>query len=386
MSDMPGEQLPARSLHRALANDADPSVTSALDSPAIPNQQILEGGDSGNGTDVILSMKDERYKTLMWEQFNILGRARDIPREENVALVLWTQFMKEGARFYRLERDGERIHLPGEVALERELFFICYACMLTFLFDEVLLVNTFCSCVFFMCTFSIFMCTFSKLPIYLGMTRDVKRRVETIHKWYGKTASDATATVKNRKRKRKPTVAKTSEDISLAQLAAAKMSTTQQHEQVDSSGQQVTRSQTTGGEPIQHQKQAAASKAPSLTPQKPFASPAIIGASTTQQPSANDIVLSLYDDKYRTVMFQCFKDLHMDKEMARDVAKKRELGIRTVKKFMQDGGRFYKIERGKTYVEVNDGMALQSKCRFVVWCYMMSNDAVLIHVNVILSL
>jgi len=72
------------------------------------------------------------------------------------------------------------------------------------------------------------------------------------------------------------------------------------------------------------------------------------------EPTPSDIILSLYDAKYRDVMFNCFLELNKDE------SRKKELGIQIFENFKRDGGRFFKVERGgRAYVEVGDALALQ---------------------------
>lgn len=71
----------------------------------------------------------------------------------------------------------------------------------------------------------------------------------------------------------------------------------------------------------------------------------------------HDTILSLYDAKYRNVMFKAFLELNKDdskkKQMAMDICNTFKVGGK---------GRFFKVERGgKSYVQVNDKVALQSK-------------------------
>ena len=75
-------------------------------------------------------------------------------------------------------------------------------------------------------------------------------------------------------------------------------------------------------------------------------------------PTSNDIILSLYDEKYRNVIFSSFL------ELAKDESKKKEFAIQIYNNFksMNANCKFYKVERGgKAYVVVDDALALQSK-------------------------
>ena len=78
----------------------------------------------------------------------------------------------------------------------------------------------------------------------------------------------------------------------------------------------------------------------------------------------HDTILSLYDAKYRNVMFKAFLELN------KDDSKKKQMAIDICNTFKVGGkGRFFKVERGgKSYVQVNDKVALQSKFLLCVLC------------------
>ncbi len=71
--------------------------------------------------EIILGLRnDARYREIMYQQFNILGTTRDAAREEKVAIDLFTMFQREGAQFFRMERNGKRMRLDDEDALKSE--------------------------------------------------------------------------------------------------------------------------------------------------------------------------------------------------------------------------------------------------------------------------
>lgn len=112
----------ARQRRRPPSNDSPP--------PHAHGHDDAVGSNNGN-TDVILSLRNEQYKQIMWKQFNILGKTRDNAREENVAYELWTQFRnkKEGTTgaicFYTLDRGGKnRLRVEENEALESEFMFV----------------------------------------------------------------------------------------------------------------------------------------------------------------------------------------------------------------------------------------------------------------------
>ena len=88
-------------------------------------------------------------------------------------------------------------------------------------------------------------------------------------------------------------------------------------------------------------------------------------ASTADQnhllPTTNDIILSLYNENYRSIIFSCFIQLAKEGD-----SKKKECAIQIYNYFKcnmdGDNGKFYKVySNGKSYFEVDDGAALQSK-------------------------
>lgn len=50
----------------------------------------------------------------------MLGTTRDAAREEMAAFDLFNMFQREGAQFYRMERNGKRTRLDDEEALKSE--------------------------------------------------------------------------------------------------------------------------------------------------------------------------------------------------------------------------------------------------------------------------
>ena len=78
-------------------------------------------------------------------------------------------------------------------------------------------------------------------------------------------------------------------------------------------------------------------------------------------PNSNDVILSLYNENYRNIMFSCFIQLAKEGD-----SKKKEIAIQIYNYFKcnmdGDDGKFYKVySNGKSYFEVDDGAALQSK-------------------------
>ena len=78
-------------------------------------------------------------------------------------------------------------------------------------------------------------------------------------------------------------------------------------------------------------------------------------------PTANDIILSLHNENYRKIMFSSFIQLAKEGD-----SKKKEIAIQIYNYFKcnvdGDSGKFYKVySNGKSYFEVDDGAALQSK-------------------------
>ena len=209
----------------------------------------------------------------------------------------------------------------------------------------------------------------------LGITRDLKRRLETIHNWYGKSAKDSLPPSNNNlfvsKRKYSDGVAEPTKSKSsmpknimkdIAPSAGWKMDTVQT---ATSSSSTVNNNTTNNNEQQQR-------KSPREQPKhKPNYYSAVlkhnplpelnasINANQNQLlPTSNDIILSLYDEKYRNVIFSSFL------ELAKDESKKKEFAIQIYNNFksMNANCKFYKVERGgKAYVVVDDALALQSK-------------------------
>ena len=78
-------------------------------------------------------------------------------------------------------------------------------------------------------------------------------------------------------------------------------------------------------------------------------------------PNSNDVILSLHNENYRKIMFSCFIQLAQEGE-----DKKKEIAIQIYNYFKcnmdGDNGKFYKVySNGKSYFEVDDVAALQSK-------------------------
>ena len=120
-----------RSLSNDTNNNNDTTTTAVSSSPPQQTNNNAPPPSTNyttntNNNIVILSLKDQSYKEIIWTKFNILGRTRDNTREENVAYELWTNYIQKNVTFYRLERGGDRIRLTNDEALERELLFCLY--------------------------------------------------------------------------------------------------------------------------------------------------------------------------------------------------------------------------------------------------------------------
>ena len=208
----------------------------------------------------------------------------------------------------------------------------------------------------------------------VGITRDLKRRLETIHNWYGKSAKDSPPPSNNNlfvsKRKysdgvaAEPTKSKSSMPKNIMKDIAPSAGW-----KMDTVVQTATSSSSSSNNEQQQQQQR---KSPREQPkQKPNYYSAVlkhnplpelnasINANQNQLlPTSNDIILSLYDEKYRNVIFSSFL------ELAKDESKKKEFAIQIYNNFKSINAncKFYKVERGgKAYVVVDDALALQSK-------------------------
>lgn len=94
-------------------------------------------------------------------------------------------------------------------------------------------------------------------------------------------------------------------------------------------------------------------------------------ASTAEQneelPTSNDVILSLHNENYRKIMFSSFIQLAKEGD-----SKKKEIAIQIYNYFKcnmdgEDDGKFYKVySNGKSYFEVDDGAALQSKLYHII--------------------
>ena len=222
-----------------------------------------------------------------------------------------------------------------------------------------------------------FVCIYCAPPKNMkGITRDIKRRIETVHNWYGKVASPSTSSNNNSNNNNK--IRKKSREVeSLINNNGEKMNTSSTPSSSLSIQLAVTAAAAaaTGTTPQQQQR-----KSPRVTTEetKPKFNPLLAPPKTTTTLSNNnndtttnntnypnnehDTILSLYDAKYRNVMFKAFLELN------KDDSKKKQMAIDICNTFKVGGkGRFFKVERGgKSYVQVNDKVALQSK--FTVFC------------------
>eukprot|EP00985_Skeletonema_marinoi_P008444 scaffold3840_cov156-Skeletonema_marinoi.AAC.1 len=72
-------------------------------------------------SDIVLSLNDQHYKSVMWLHYKELGRNRDSAREAESAdqvFQLFQQHMGTG-KFYKLSPFGERIHVSEKVAYDK---------------------------------------------------------------------------------------------------------------------------------------------------------------------------------------------------------------------------------------------------------------------------
>lgn len=109
---------------------------------------------------------------------------------------------------------------------------------------------------------------------------------------------------------------------------------------------------------------AAYATATTNNPQSP--PPTTANNNIHPEPTSNDIILSLYNENYRTVMFDAFSKLPSDSTKER----KKEVALEVMDQFKQSGGvgrRYYKMNKGggsSGYVEVCEKVALQSECLY----------------------
>ena len=81
-------------------------------------------GDDGSAAatlDIVLSMRNPRYKEIMWTRFNLLGRQRDHSREDAIITEVFQLFKSQHAKFYKQTKQGERVPVNEEEALASEL-------------------------------------------------------------------------------------------------------------------------------------------------------------------------------------------------------------------------------------------------------------------------
>lgn len=72
-------------------------------------------------SDVVLSLNDQHYKSIMWLHYKELGRNRDSEREAESAdqvFQLFQQHMGTG-KFYKLSPFGEKIHVSDKIAYDK---------------------------------------------------------------------------------------------------------------------------------------------------------------------------------------------------------------------------------------------------------------------------
>ena len=87
--------------------------------------------DEPGDEDVILSLSDEKYKTIMWQQYNILGkkapRGSGLGRDDEVANQIFVLFKrslgKRGKFFKKMSRSDNLFVVDDEGALRSECLF-----------------------------------------------------------------------------------------------------------------------------------------------------------------------------------------------------------------------------------------------------------------------
>ncbi|KAL9189626.1 hypothetical protein ACHAXT_009301 [Thalassiosira profunda] len=127
MSDMASLAPPRPSMDGA-ASSSHVEASAAAAPPAIqlgeaaaspaetPGGSSVEMGPA----DLVLSLRDDRYRTFMWAQFNRLGKAKDYDRDERLGRELFDQFKAEGVQnWYKLPKLGrQRTRVDEGEALE----------------------------------------------------------------------------------------------------------------------------------------------------------------------------------------------------------------------------------------------------------------------------
>lgn len=192
------------------------------------------------------------------------------------------------------------------------------------------------------------------------ITRDIKRRVESIHRWFGRSVPIDNVTT---------TTAAAAAPTSIPPVSIAPQSSTLQQSVHDASLSNAKKpppssldldhnSSSTTPMIEQQQTRVVAATAPQhgttkSSPQSQLKAPSPLGGT---HPTDNDTILSLYDEHYRNVMFKCFEELQ------RDSSRKKEISLEILNDFKKGGGRFYKVEKGgNSYTEVGEKSALQSE-------------------------
>lgn len=186
------------------------------------------------------------------------------------------------------------------------------------------------------------------------ITRDIKRRVESIHRWFGRSVP-----IDNVTAPASTTAPQSSSPQQTAHDVVSLMSDAKKPPPPPSVDLDQMNLQSSSTTPLQQQQtpqHVAPSKSSSQSQMK-APSQALGGT----QPNANDTVLSLYDEHYRNVMFKCFEELQKDN------SRKKEISLEILNDFKKGGGRFYKVEKGgNSYTEVGEKSALQSESIFML--------------------
>ena len=121
MSDMARDPRPHGQQQRQPSHEHSICNAPAVAVVVAAGPQIQStGATSAVVLDVILSIRDTRYKKLMHD---ILGQ-----RSPNIAVQIFSRFQAEGARFYVLDEGGN----PSRVKEEKAFHSECCVCILLF--------------------------------------------------------------------------------------------------------------------------------------------------------------------------------------------------------------------------------------------------------------
>ena len=94
---------------------SDSTTTAASDSTSRCD------GSAAATVEIVLSMRNPRYKEIMWTRFNLLGRQRDHSREDAIITEVFQLFKSQNPKFYKQTKQGERVPVNEEEALASEL-------------------------------------------------------------------------------------------------------------------------------------------------------------------------------------------------------------------------------------------------------------------------